>query len=75
MLEEAGKYLKQLNPEYNKAISLYNQARNLLAENIGWEPELNNLNALIEDLTARANYFSRKEAFRRTSLNSETERI
>lgn len=50
MLEEAGKYLKQLNPEYNKAISLYNQARNLLAENIGWEPELNNLNALIKDL-------------------------
>ena len=50
LLEEAGKYLKQYTPDYNNAISLYIQARNILAENIGWEPEINNLNALIKDL-------------------------
>jgi len=50
LLDEAGKYLKQFTPDYNKAISYYIQARNLLAENIGWEPEINNLDRLIKDL-------------------------
>ena len=50
LLEEAGKYLKQYIPDYNKAISLYIQAKILLAENIGWEPEINNLDMLIKDL-------------------------
>ncbi|MFX1427103.1 MAG: hypothetical protein ACFFBE_11670 [Promethearchaeota archaeon] len=61
MLEEAGKFLKQLTPDYNRAISLYVQARNLLAENIGWEPEINNLNALIRDLQQEQFTFQEKK--------------
>ncbi|MHA2473449.1 MAG: hypothetical protein ACXAES_09470, partial [Promethearchaeota archaeon] len=61
MLEEAGKYLKQLTPDYNKAISLYNQAKNILAEHIGWEPEINNLNALIKDLQQEQIKFKEKK--------------
>jgi hypothetical protein len=49
-LEEAGKYLKKRIPDYESAISLYIQARDLLAEKIGWEPEIKNLNVLISDL-------------------------
>ncbi|MHA1913884.1 MAG: hypothetical protein ACW97V_05905 [Promethearchaeota archaeon] len=61
MLEEAGKYLKQLTPDYNRAISLYNQAKNILAENIGWEPEINNLNTLIKDLQQEQVNFNEKK--------------
>ncbi|MFX0057733.1 MAG: hypothetical protein ACFE85_04015 [Candidatus Hodarchaeota archaeon] len=50
LLEEAGKYLKKRLPDFDSAISLYLQARDLLAEKIGWEPEINNLNILIKDL-------------------------
>lgn len=50
LLEEAGKYLKKAMPDYDKAISLYIQSRDLLQEKIGWEPEINNLNVLIKDL-------------------------
>ena len=61
LLEEAGKYLKQLNPDFNNAISLYVQARNILAENIGWEPEINNLNILIKDLQQEQVNFIKKK--------------
>jgi len=61
MLEEAGKYLKQLTPDYDRAISLYNQAKNILAEHIGWEPEINNLNALIKDLQQEQINFKEKK--------------
>jgi hypothetical protein len=50
ILEEAGKYLKRQIPEYDKAISLYYQARRILSEKIGWEPEIKNLDGLIKDL-------------------------
>ncbi len=50
LLEEAGKYLKRQIPEYDKAISLYYQARRILSEKIGWEPEIKNLDGLIKDL-------------------------
>ncbi len=68
MLEEAGKYLKHLSPDYNKAISLYIQARNLLAENIGWEPEINNLNALIKDLQQEQVSFQEKKRLEEQAL-------
>ena len=61
LLEEAGKYLKQHNPDYNNAISLYIQARNILAENIGWEPEINNLSILIKDLQEEQVNFAEKK--------------
>jgi len=51
LLEEAGKFLKKSIPDYDRAISLYIQSRDLLQEKIGWEPEINNLNVLIRDLT------------------------
>jgi hypothetical protein len=57
LLEEGGRYLKRKLPEYGKAISLYIQARDLLAEKIGWEPEINNLNQLINDLTKEQEAF------------------
>ncbi|MHA1986200.1 MAG: hypothetical protein ACW98D_06145 [Promethearchaeota archaeon] len=61
-LEEAGNHLKQPIPDYDKAISLYFLARNLLSENIGWEPEINNLNALIKDLQReQTNFYEKKQ--------------
>jgi hypothetical protein len=61
-LEEAGRYLKQPIPDYDKSVSLYILARNILAENIGWEPEINNLNALIKDLQQeQTSYYERKQ--------------
>ncbi|MGV9197922.1 MAG: hypothetical protein ACOC4M_03705, partial [Promethearchaeia archaeon] len=61
LLEEAGKFLKQYTPDYDKAISLYIQARNLLAENIGWEPEIQNLNNLIQGLQQEKEEFLRQK--------------
>jgi len=60
-LEDGGKFLKQKPPDYDKAISLYIQARNLLAEKIGWEPEINNLNILINDLVQEKAYYREKK--------------
>jgi hypothetical protein len=61
LLEEGGKYLKRAMPDYDKAISLYIQARNILAYNIGWEPEINNLNGLIQDLQIeKANFVEKR---------------
>lgn len=50
LLDEAGKYLKRQIPDYDTAISLHVQARKILAENVGWEPEINNLTDLIKEL-------------------------
>ncbi|MHA1641921.1 MAG: hypothetical protein ACTSVX_04235 [Promethearchaeota archaeon] len=50
LLEKATGYLKTREPDYDKAISLYIKAKDVLAEKIGWEPEIKNLNELIEDL-------------------------
>ena len=60
-LEDGGKFLKQKTPDYDKAISLYIQARNLLAEKIGWEPEINNLNLLINDLVQEKTKYREKK--------------
>ncbi|MFW9947812.1 MAG: hypothetical protein ACFFDX_13390, partial [Candidatus Odinarchaeota archaeon] len=50
LLENAGNYLIRKMPDYDNAISLYIQARNILAEKVGWEPEINSINSLIKDL-------------------------
>jgi len=50
LLEKAGNFLIRKMPDYDNAISLYNQARNILAEKVGWEPEINSINSLIKDL-------------------------
>jgi len=50
LLEEGGKSIKSSTPDYEKAISLYIQARDLLTVKIGWEPEITNLNTLIKEL-------------------------
>jgi len=61
LLEEAGRHLKRQIPDYDTAISMYVQARNTLAENVGWEPEINNINSLIKDLQQeKANFEERK---------------
>ncbi|NVM36481.1 MAG: hypothetical protein HWN81_12870, partial [Candidatus Lokiarchaeota archaeon] len=74
LLEEAGNYLKRHIPNYNEAISLYIQARHILTENIGWEPEINNLNALIKDLQQEhANFLERKRLEEQASLQRQNE--
>ncbi|UCD00396.1 MAG: hypothetical protein JSV23_05750 [Promethearchaeota archaeon] len=74
LLEQAGKYLKHHIPNYNKAISLYIQARSLLAENIGWEPEIKNLNALIQDLQQeQANFLEKKRLEEQSRLERQKE--
>jgi hypothetical protein len=74
LLDDARNYLKQLTPDYNKAISLYVQARNILAENIGWEPEINNLNALIKDLQQEEiNFHERKRMEEQARLQRQKE--
>jgi len=61
LLEEGGRYLKSKTPAYDKVISLYIQARDLLAEKIGWEPEINNLNQLINELVREKESFLEKK--------------
>lgn len=74
LLEEAGKYLKYRIPNYNEAISLYIQARHLLAQNIGWEPELKNLDVLIKDLQQeQTNFLERKRLEEQSRLQRENE--
>ena len=60
-LEDGGRFLKTRSPDYDKAISLYVQARNLLTEKIGWEPEINNLNILINDLVREKEKYNEKK--------------
>ncbi|MFW9900727.1 MAG: hypothetical protein ACFFDY_05500, partial [Candidatus Thorarchaeota archaeon] len=74
LLEEAGKYLKYHIPNYNEAISLYIQARRILEENIGWEPEINNLNELIKDLQQeQANFLEKKRLEEQARLQRQKE--
>ncbi len=61
LLEEGVEFLKRGFPNFDKAISLYIQARDLLAEKIGWEPEINNLNILIKDLIQQKADFVEKK--------------
>ena len=74
LLEDGGKYIKMSTPDYDKAISLYIQAKNLLAEKIGWEPEITNLNTLIKDLIQeKENYFKKKKLEEETSIKRQQE--
>jgi tetratricopeptide (TPR) repeat protein len=67
LLEEGGNYLKQPIPDYDKAVSLYILARNTLSENIGWEPEINNLNALIKDIQQEQTSFHERKQLEETA--------
>ena len=74
LLEEAGKHLKQRVPDYDGAISLYIQARNILSEKIGWEPEINNITMLIKDLEKeKASYAERKQLERELEIKRQKE--
>ena len=74
LLEEAGKYLKRQVPDYDNAISLYIQSRNILAEKIGWEPEIKNLNNLIKELEIeKAGYFERKKQEEQLNIKRQRE--
>ncbi len=74
LLDEAGKHLKSMTPDYDKSISLYVQARNMLAENVGWEPEINHLNELIRDLQQeKASYLERKKLEEEARLRQQEE--
>ncbi|TFG27953.1 MAG: hypothetical protein EU532_06365 [Promethearchaeota archaeon] len=63
LLEEAGKYLKRKVPDYDKAISLYYQAKKILSDRIGWEPEIKNLDYLIKDLQQEKANLIEKQKF------------
>ena len=74
LLEEAGKYLRHHIPNYNEAISLYIQARHILAENIGWEPEIRNLDTLIKDLQQeQTNFLEKRRLEEQVRLQRENE--
>ena len=74
LLEKAGKFLKKQVPDYDNAISLYIQSRNILAEKIGWEPEINNLNNLIRELeTEKVEYLKRKKEEEQLNLKRQRE--
>ncbi len=74
LLEDGGKYIKMSTPDYDKAISLYIQARNLLAEKIGWEPEITNLTTLINDLIQeKENYLEKKKIEEETNIKRQRE--
>ncbi len=74
LLEDGGKYIKTSTPDYDKAISLYIQARDLLAKKIGWEPELTNLNALIKDLiNEKELYLKKKKAEEEANIKRQQE--
>ncbi len=74
LLEEGVEYLKRGVPNFDKAISLYIQARDLLSEKIGWEPEINNLNGLIKDLIQqKADYVEKKRLEAETKIKRQRE--
>ncbi|MHA1671585.1 MAG: hypothetical protein ACTSV5_13585 [Promethearchaeota archaeon] len=74
LLEEAGKYLKKQIPDYDNAISLYIQSKNILAEKIGWDPEIKNLNNLIRELEMeKAEYLERKKQGERLNIKRQRE--
>lgn len=74
LLEDASKHLKKQLPDYDRAISLYIQARNILSEKIGWEPEINNITMLIKDLEKeKASYIERKRIEKELELKRQKE--
>ncbi|MFX1379870.1 MAG: hypothetical protein ACFFA4_12345 [Promethearchaeota archaeon] len=74
LLEEASKSLKHHIPNYNEAISLYVQARHILAENIGWEPEIKNLDNLIRDLQKeQVNFLEKRRLEEQARIQRENE--
>jgi tetratricopeptide (TPR) repeat protein len=74
LLEDGGKYIKMSTPDYDKAVSLYIQARDLLAEKIGWEPEITNLNTLIKDLIHEKEFhLEKKKAEEEASIKRQQE--
>jgi len=74
LLEDGGKYIKMRTPDYDKAISLYIQARELLAEKISWEPEITNLTTLINDLIhEKESYLERKKIEEETNIKRQRE--
>ena len=74
LLEEASKHLKKHIPDYDRAISLYIQARNILSEKIGWQPEINNINMLIKDLEKeKAGYVERRRLEKELELKRQKE--
>jgi hypothetical protein len=76
LLEEAGKYLKRRDPDFDKGISLYIQARDLLSEKIGWEPEINNMNRLIQDLQhEKAMFLEKRKLIDKAKFEREQEYI
>ena len=76
LLEEAGNYLKRTEPDYDKGISLYVQARSILEENVGWEPEINNMNNLINDLQEeKVRFLERKRIEEQENWKSQQEYI
>ncbi|MBY9005835.1 MAG: hypothetical protein KGD63_03670 [Candidatus Lokiarchaeota archaeon] len=61
LLEKATDYLNLIPPDYKKAISLYLEARDFLATNIRWEPEISKINQLINEVRKdETNYINKK---------------
>ena len=76
LLEKAQSHLKGHTPDYDSAIALYTQARDFLAENIGWQPEITHLNDLINDLQLeKANFIERKRIEEQARLQRQNEYI
>ncbi|MHA1283596.1 MAG: hypothetical protein ACTSQP_13945 [Promethearchaeota archaeon] len=74
LLEKGSQYLKKAIPDFDSAISLYIQARDILATSIGWEPEINNINALIQNLQEeKAIYLERKRREQEEQIRRQKE--
>ncbi|MBD3216381.1 MAG: hypothetical protein GF311_27455 [Candidatus Lokiarchaeota archaeon] len=74
LLEKASEFLKRRTPDYDQAISLYVEARDLLAEKIGWEPEINNIDQMIQDLQEeKANFLERQKKEEEIETQKERE--
>ncbi|MFX1314670.1 MAG: hypothetical protein ACFE9T_02310 [Promethearchaeota archaeon] len=74
LLEKAQSHLKGLTPDYDSAIALYAQARDFLAENIGWQPEITHLNDIINDLQLeKSNFIERKRLEEQVRLQRQRE--
>lgn len=74
LLERASDFLRAREPNYDKAISLYVEARNILSERIGWEPEINNLDNMIQDLhQEKAKYIEKKKQEEKIEQQKERE--
>ncbi|MFX1409223.1 MAG: hypothetical protein ACFFA6_02640 [Promethearchaeota archaeon] len=74
LLVKAQNYLKGLTPDYDSAVALYTQARDFLAENIGWQPEITHLNELINDLQQeKSNFIERKRLEEQARLQRQRE--